>query len=121
MVGVYDADGTLRGEIAYWLGARLGRRHCSLCEVTHGVFTVKGEWKRCREGLPVPFDTFHRDDQPDEVRRAAGDRAPSVLAETGHGLVELLDGPRIELVGGDPHRLMQAIEEAVRAAGLDWA
>jgi hypothetical protein len=51
--GLDDADETLRGEIAYCIGARLGRRHCSLCEVTHGLFAVKGEWKRCRDGLPV--------------------------------------------------------------------
>ena len=120
LIGVYDANGTLRGEVAYWIGARLGRRHCSLCDVTHGLFAVKGEWKRCREGLPVPFDTFHRDDQPDEVRRATGGQAPSVLAETAAGLVVLLDGPRIELAGGEPRRLMEAIEAATRAAGLDW-
>jgi len=120
LIGVYDANGTLRGEVAYWIGARLGRRHCSLCDVTHGLFAVKGEWKRCREGLPVPFDTFHRDDQPDEVRLATGDQAPSVLAETADGLVVLLDGPRIELAGGEPQRLMQAIEAAARAVSLDW-
>ena len=120
LIGVYDANGTLRGEIAYWIGARLGRRHCSLCEVTHGLFTVKGEWKRCRDGLPVAFDTFHRDDQPDMVRAATGDRAPVVLAETDGGLVVLLDGAQIEAAGGAPQRLMEAIENRVTAAGLTW-
>ena len=121
LIGVYDANGTLRGEIAYWIGARLGRRHCSLCEVTHGLFTEKGEWKRCRDGLPVAFDTFHRDDQPDEVRAATGDRAPVVLAETDGGLVVLLDGAQIDAAGGAPQRLMQAIEDQVTAAGLTWS
>ena len=120
LIGVYDANGTLRGEIAYWIGARLGRRHCSLCEVTHGLFTEKGEWKRCRDGLPVAFDTFHRDDQPDMVRAATGDRAPVVLAETDGGLVVLLDGAQIEAAGGAPQRLMEAIENRVTAAGLTW-
>ncbi len=121
LIGVYDANGTLRGEVAYWIGARLGRRHCALCEVTHGTFTAKKSWTRCREGLPIPFDTFHRDDQPDEIRRATGDQAPSVLAETAEGLVVLLDGPGIESANGEPQRLMLAIEGAARAAGLDWA
>jgi hypothetical protein len=35
LVGVYDADGTLRGEVGYWVGARLGRAHCALCDITH--------------------------------------------------------------------------------------
>ncbi len=37
LIGVYDADGTLRGELGYWVGARLGRRHCSLCDITHAL------------------------------------------------------------------------------------
>ena len=44
-IGVYDADGTIVGEVSYWIGARLGRTHCSLCELTHGLFTAKREWR----------------------------------------------------------------------------
>ena len=120
LIGVYDADGTLRGEVAYWIGARLGRRHCSLCDITHGTFTEKTAWKRCRSSLPVPFDTYHRDDQPDDVRRASGDTAPVVVAKTSEGFVLLLDDARISSVDGDPSRLVALISEAVEAAGLDW-
>lgn len=80
LIGVYDADGTWRGELAYWIGARLGRRHCSLCDITHGSVRARPEWVACKAGLPVEFVTFHRNDQPDEVRAAAGGRAPAVVA-----------------------------------------
>lgn len=90
LVGVYDADGTVRGELAYWVGARLGRRHCALCEITHGSVRERTEWKTCQAGLPVAFDTFHRNDQPDAVRSAAGGQAPVVVAETDAGHVLLL-------------------------------
>lgn len=120
MIGVYDADGTLRGEVAYWIGARLGRRHCSLCEVTHGLFTEKNEWKSCRSSLPVPFDTYHRDDQPDAVRGATNDRTPVVVAETSGGIVVLLDGSQIDDAQGDPERLVTLIQSAVSEAGLAW-
>ena len=49
LVGVYDADSTLRGELSYWVGARLGRRHCSLCKITHGSVRQRPEWKTCQE------------------------------------------------------------------------
>ena len=120
LIGVYDADGTLRGEIAYWIGARLGRRHCSLCDVTHGAFTEKSDWKRCRTALPVPFDTYHRNDQPDEVRRATGDHAPVVVAETAEEILVLLDDAQISAAGGDPDHLITAIERAVESLGLTW-
>lgn len=120
LIGVYDAEGTLRGEVAYWIGARLGRRHCSLCEVTHGLFTEKSEWRSCRAGLPVPFDTYHRDDQPHEVRIASENRSPVVVAETTNGHVVLLDGRSIDEAGGDPHRLIDMIELQVTTLDLDW-
>jgi hypothetical protein len=120
LIGVYDAEGTLRGEVAYWIGARLGRRHCSLCEVTHGLFTEKNEWRSCRDGLPVPFDTYHRDDQPPQIRVISENRAPVVVAETTTGHIVLLDGQRIEEADGDPHQLVELIERAVNERSLLW-
>lgn len=115
LIGVYDADGTLRGELAYWVGARLGRRHCSLCEITHGSVRERSEWQACRVGLPVPFDTYHRDDQPDAVRAAAGGRAPVVVAQvTGDVHLVLLSPAELDACAGSIAELVAAIE---RAAG----
>ncbi len=121
LVGVYDADSTVRGELAYWVGARLGRRHCALCEITHGSVRQRPEWKACRAGLPVPFDTFHRNDQPGPVRAAAGDRAPVVIAETTTGHVVLLDAAELESCDRSIDRLVEAIERAAERLGLTWS
>src|SRR3954466_4013830 len=96
LVGVYDADSTLRGELSYWIGARLGRAHCALCDITHGLVRERDDWKRCRSTFAVPFDTFHRDDQPEAVRRVVGDALPAVAAETDEGVVALLDPAALE-------------------------
>jgi hypothetical protein len=120
LVGVYDADSTLRGELAYWVGARLGRRHCSLCDITHGSLRQRPEWKACRADLPVPFDTYHRNDQPDSVRRAADRQAPVVVAETDGGHVMLLAPAALESCDGSIDRLVEAIEHAAERLGLTW-
>ena len=120
LVGVYDADATLRGELAYWVGARLGRRHCSLCDITHGSVRAKPEWKACVAGLPVPFDTFHRDDQPDEVRAAAAGVTPIVIAETEHGLKVLLSPAGLDNCNGSIDRLVDAITAAAERLELTW-
>ncbi len=120
LVGVYDADSTLRGELSYWVGARLGRRHCSLCEITHGSVRQRPEWKACQAGLPVPFDTFHRNDQPEVVRSAAGGQAPVVVAETGTGHVVLLSVADLEACEGSIDRLVEAIEQSAVRLGLTW-
>ena len=121
LVGVYDADSTLRGELAYWVGARLGRRHCSLCDITHGSVRQRPEWTTCQAGLPVPFDTFHRNDQPDPVRAAANGQAPVVVAETDTAHVVLLDAATLDACNGSIDRLVEAIERSAERLGLTWA
>ena len=120
LVGVYDADGTVWGELSYVVGVRLGRAHCSLCDITHGALREKAAWRTCRAGLPVPFETFHRNDQPVEVRDLLAGSYPAVVAETGSG-VELLLGPAaLDACGASPEQLVEAVERAVAAAGLSW-
>jgi len=120
LVGVYNADRTLRGELAYWVGVRLGRAHCALCDITHGSVRERSDWIACRAGLPVPFDTYHRDDQPDAVRALLGDHAPAVVADTDHGLVSLLDSDELAACDASPDRLVAALEQAVAHHDLVW-
>ena len=120
LIGVYDADGSLRGELSYWVGARLGRAHCALCDITHSSVREKQAWKECRAGLPVPFDLLHRDDQPPEVRAAAGRDAPYVLGQSGTELVVLLDRVALEACDSDIGAFTEALERAMRDHGFAW-
>jgi hypothetical protein len=120
LVGIYDANSTLRGEIAYWVGAKLGRRHCALCEITHGSVRERPEWRTGTTGLSVPFDTYHRDDQPDPVRIAAAGQAPVIVAETMAGHLLLLTGDDLDACDGSTDRLVASIEQAADRRGLDW-
>lgn len=118
LVGVYDADHTIRGELSYWVGARLGRAHCGLCDITHGMLRRRSDWNAYVAGLDVPFETFHRDDQPEAVRLASGDRAPVVVAETDDGAVRmLLDPEALDACGGSVELLAEAVEHALRRIG----
>lgn len=120
LVGVYDADSTLRGEVTYWIGARLGRAHCSLCDITHGRARERRDWKVCRAGLPVQFDMYHRDDQPDAIRVALDGIVPAVVAETASSVVVLLGPEALDECAGSTDRLVIAIELAVDNVGLRW-
>ena len=113
VIGVYNADGTVWGEVSYWVGARIGTAHCSLCEITHGTFRESTEWKSCRDSLSVPFSTFHRNDQPDDVRAAANDITPVVVARTVTGCVMLLGPEDIETCQGRAEHLASLIEQAL--------
>lgn len=120
LVGVYDADGTVVGELAYFVRARLGRGHCALCDITHGRVRERPSWRACREGLPVPFETFHRDDQPAEVRAAAS-AVPVVLAETTDDhLVVVAERQDLERCAGQPESLVDHINATLPGLDLAW-
>ncbi len=118
LIGVYDADGTLLGEARYWLGARVGRAHCALCDITHGLFTEKAQWRRCRDELAVEFRTYHRDDAPAEVL-AAGSPAPFVIARTDTALVALLGPEELDACAGDVDEFRRALRRACATRNLE--
>jgi hypothetical protein len=120
LIGVYNADGTLRGELTYWVGRRLGRAHCALCDITHGSVRERSDWQQCRDELAVPFDTYHRDDQPDAVRRATGEGLPAVLVETDEGLTVLIGPDELDACGASPQRLVDAIMRRAAQHRLGW-
>ena len=111
LIGVYDADSTLLGEISYWVGARLGITHCSLCELTHGLFTQKSEWRQCAESLTIPFRLFHRDDAPDDVIAALAGQFPAVLQRTTEGLKVILIKDELERFHGRTENFAEWITE----------
>jgi hypothetical protein len=118
-IGIYDADATLWGEVSYWVGARLGRRHCSLCDITHGLFTRRKEWTTCAEELPVAFVTFHRNDAPDDAKHAAAGRFPCVLQRTSDGVRMALDPQTIAACQGEPQRLLDALINQLETPEMD--
>lgn len=116
LVGIYDADGTLTGELRYWVGAHMtGTRHCALCEITHGLFREKVGWREVAKGLPVPFEAVHLDERSPEQVEASEGHTPCVLAVRADGSVEMLIGPEeLGAMDGDPSRLAAALSEALR-------
>ena len=119
LIGVYDADGTVLGEISYFVKARLGQAHCALCDITHGLVRERSDWRAARDGLPVEFVAFHRDDQPPPVRAASAGRLPAVVAELGDdGHVVLLDGEELESCAGDPSAFVARLRAAADDHGL---
>ena len=115
LVGVYHADGTLLGELRYWVGARLGSAHCSLCDITHGLFRAKPEWQRERGCLGLEFDTVHLDERDDALRAATGEATPCVMAQTVDGYVPLLGPDDLEACHGS----VDAMFERLRARGSE--
>lgn len=79
LVGIYNADSGLSGELRYGLDKVLGRGGCTLCELTHGWNPFgKRSWRHARRSGPIPIEMIHRDEASASQLAAAGS-LPAVL------------------------------------------
>lgn len=115
LVGVYHAEGSIIGELRYWVGARLGSAHCALCDITHGTFRAKPDWRRQRERLDLPFDTVHLDERDDALAAATEGTTPCVVADTPGGYVTLLGPDELEACHGS----VETMFDRLRARGAE--
>jgi hypothetical protein len=113
LVGIYDADGTVRGELAYLIGRARGTAHCALCDITHGRLRRRAEFDDARERLAVPLDLQHRDEIGETVRAAAGGRYPCIVGISASGASVVLGPDDLEACAGDPDALVDRLNAAV--------
>jgi hypothetical protein len=115
ILGVYNADGGLVGEVRYIVGHLLGTTSCALCDITHSPIRRKREWDALVAELGVHVDLRHLNELDDRETAAVGDRAPIVLVERDGMLSPLLDAAQLDALDGS----VSAFGVAVRAALAD--
>lgn len=121
LVGVYDADGTMLGELAYVVGHVLGRRSCALCDITHGGLRRRPEFDEAAASLGVPFDLVHRNERSAELLALTGKALPCVVALGDGEQVVLLDREALAASSKDPAALVDAIRKTAAARNLALA
>lgn len=94
LIGVYNADGGLAGELAYFFGHLVGLRSCTLCDVTHSPIRKKTQFReleaRIREEFGYEFLLVHKNERTPEQLQASGGREPCVLIEDEQGSLSMI-------------------------------
>ena len=112
LIGVYNADGGIGGELRYIAGKITGRGHCALCDLTHRGLSRRTEWTEACARLATPFELVHLNERTETVRHASEGSVPCVLARVGDELVELLGPDELDQCAANiddfEHRLREA-------------
>ncbi|WP_297082704.1 hypothetical protein [uncultured Demequina sp.] len=125
-VGVYDADGGVRGEVTYVIGHMLGRAHCALCDITHSPVRRKPAWDEMVASLGVPVRLLHRNElhpERDSALASALQGEPlALIAARVDGAWQIaLTAQDLDTVGGDVDRFRATLLSRVRERGWDLA
>ena len=75
LIGVYNADGGVAGELRYLIGHYLRGRSCSLCDVTHSPLRRKAAWDEEAAALGIRFDLRHLNELDADLAALVAGRA----------------------------------------------
>ena len=115
MFALFNADGSLLGELQYAVGKCLGRKSCALCDISHGWNPLgKSVWRRRPETKPSII-WLHRDEAPESLLNAVEGDLPCVVADHGHRVEMLLDSEALKSCEGDLPTFTEQLEEKLRA------
>jgi hypothetical protein len=106
LVGVYNADGGIVGELKYFFGHLIGVAKCELCDVTHSPIRRKASFDKLASDLKAEFglemDLKHLNERSESEIRASSGQEPCVLAQYADGSLGMfLDRAELSMVKGD--------------------
>lgn len=118
LIGVYAADGGLRGELSYLAGRYLKGQHCELCDITHSPVRRRREWDIYTAHLSVPFDLVHRNERDGVTKQATDGAEPCIAAETAGGAISIIISSAELTHVNDVQELSEAVKGALRSRDL---
>ena len=106
LVGVYNADGGIVGELKYFFGHLIGVTKCELCDVTHSPIRRKASFDKLASDLKaefgLEFDLKHLNERTESEILASSGQEPCVLAQYADGSLGMfLDRAELAMVKGD--------------------
>jgi hypothetical protein len=114
LIGVYNADGGVIGELKYFFGHLKGMAKCELCDITHSLIQRKSSWDRLAGELKseygLDFVLEHLNERSEAETKASAGREPCVLAEYPDGSLGMfLDRQELRMVDGNVDRFAKLV------------
>ena len=115
LYAVYDADGSLSGELAYLAGKLMGAGDCALCEISHGWNPLgKKAWRASRRNAALQRPEIlwlHRDEQSPALSSVTQGQLPAVILQQENHYQIVLNKDELAACGGDLEKFEVALAE----------
>lgn len=115
---IYNASGTLGGELNYLYGKYFQDEHCELCDITHGTFSAKPEWKEWVQTLSCEYHVLHTNEAEAMKVDYSQFTLPVVLVDRGQGLEELVSKKEMHESGKGVDAFIQLFTRKQRELGI---
>ena len=109
LIGIYNANGSITGEISFLFGKLTGQTQCALCDISHGPFKKKSAFSRAQQTLGIPFEILHLDEL-DATLCSFKQYAPCVVAIRGSECSILISKAELARCDSDVGRFFDSLK-----------
>ena len=110
IIGIYNANGSLLVEMRYVFDKVLFKKHCALCDITHGIsYKAKSTWLNQVEHFPIPIETLHLDEISDDIRQVVADKVPCVVIVDGDSINIVMSNEELQACDSDPEQFFERL------------
>lgn len=115
LYAIYDADGSVLGELRYLRDKCIGKAECALCDLTHGWNPLGRSTWRQRTGLAASLIWLHRDELPQHALLHLSGQLPCIAVDRDGGFDILISREALQGCEGDFTVFEHLLEQKVRA------
>lgn len=110
IVGVYNANSGIIGELKYVTGKILKITSCELCDITHG-FSVKEkkEWAYEIVKCPYTIETVYLNEMDEKIKKIATGNTPVVIVFKGEKGEILFTKEELRTINKDPKEFFKRL------------
>lgn len=111
LICVYDANGSLLGELNYLWKKAFHSFTCSMCDITHNLITTKKKWKTAVQNCRYNISTYHLDDQPTLIKKTTQNNTPCVVKVEGSSSYILISNDELKTIDGNVDSFFSLIDK----------
>ena len=110
---IYNAEGSLFGEINYLWKKYTSNFKCSLCDITHNIFFEKYEWKKNAQKIKVKLETIHLDEQSSTLKKITKSKTPCVILKKNNKYTFLVNNFELDKMKGDVNSFFNVLNRRI--------
>lgn len=110
IIAIYNANGSLLGEMRYVFDKVFFNKHCALCDITHGMsYKAKTTWLEQVESFAIAIETLHLDEINDDIRQVVVDKVPCVVITEGDSINIVMSNEELQACDCDPEQFFERL------------
>ena len=110
---IYNAKGSVSGELAYVFKKYVLGFKCSMCEITHNSFTMKKDWENKVSQSNINIETVHLDERPKDLEEFSKSKPPCVVGEYQEGYKIILTNEDLKNLEGNVDLFFDMLKERI--------